>query len=165
MTIKELRDEQNLSQAEFGESIGVSAQSVGAYEKGKTKPSEKVLDKIIEVYGVAVATAANTAKSVSEKAAKAAGVAKETVSRTAKTAMDKAKDVQSRLDKAVQDAKDSMAAQKIASKMVIQSPMGGEITPEEIMEKIGPADRVYVRVDENKAYWVRGEESGSVDLW
>ena len=33
------------------------------------------------------------------------------------------------------------------------------------MEKIGPADRVYVRVDENKAYWVRGEESGSVDLW
>ena len=31
--------------------------------------------------------------------------------------------------------------------------------------KIGKADKVYIRVDENKAYWVRGEEVGSVDLW
>ena len=31
--------------------------------------------------------------------------------------------------------------------------------------KVGTADQVYVRVDENKAYWVRGEETGSVDLW
>ena len=35
----------------------------------------------------------------------------------------------------------------------------------EILEKIGEADSVYIRVDQNKAYWVRGEESGSVDLW
>ena len=52
-----------------------------------------------------------------------------------------------------------------AVRFVIQSPLGGEITPEEILAKVGEADTVYVRVDENKAYWVRGEETGSVDLW
>ena len=49
--------------------------------------------------------------------------------------------------------------------VIIQSPIGGEITPEAILAKVGEADTVYVRVDENKAYWVRGEEHGSVDLW
>ena len=49
--------------------------------------------------------------------------------------------------------------------VVIQSPMGGSITPEEIIKKTGPVDAVYVRVDENKAYWVKGEETGAVDLW
>ena len=29
----------------------------------------------------------------------------------------------------------------------------------------GEVDKVYVRVDENKAYWVRGDETGAVDLW
>ena len=50
-------------------------------------------------------------------------------------------------------------------KVVIQSPMGGSITPEEVLAKTGPVDSVYIRVDENKAYWVKGEETGSVDLW
>lgn len=49
--------------------------------------------------------------------------------------------------------------------VIIQSPIGGEITPEAILAKVGEADTIYVRVDENKAYWVKGEEHGSVDLW
>ena len=58
-------------------------------------------------------------------------------------------------------------AAKAAAKpeMIIQSPMGGNITPEEILAKVGKADKIYIRVDENKAYWVRGKETGSVDLW
>ena len=51
------------------------------------------------------------------------------------------------------------------TKIVIQSQMGGEITPDEILAKIGEADTVYIRVDQNKAYWVKGKETGSVDLW
>ena len=49
---------------------------------------------------------------------------------------------------------------------MIQSPLVGEITPAEILAKL-PAnvDKVYVRVDQNKAYRVKSEESGSVDLW
>ena len=61
------------------------------------------------------------------------------------------------------------AARKTATKktaeVVIQSPLGGEITGAEILARVGNVDKVYVRVDENKAFWVRGEESGSVDLW
>ena len=56
------------------------------------------------------------------------------------------------------------AAKKVAE-VVIQSPLGGEITSAEILERVGKADKVYVRVDQNKAYWVNGEETGSIDLW
>ncbi len=61
-------------------------------------------------------------------------------------------------------AKKAPAAKK-GTEVIIQSPMGGNITPEEILAKVGKADKIYVRVDENKAYWVRGKETGSVDLW
>ena len=59
------------------------------------------------------------------------------------------------------------AAKKAAPKneIIIQSPMGGEITPAEILAKVGPVDQVYVRVDENKLYWVKGKESGSMEIW
>ena len=56
------------------------------------------------------------------------------------------------------------AAKKVAE-VIIQSPLGGEITGAEILARVGDVDKVYVRVDENKAYWVRGEETGDVDLW
>ncbi len=55
-------------------------------------------------------------------------------------------------------------AKKVAE-VIIQSELGGEITPDAILKKVGAVDKIYVRVDQNKAYWVRGEETGSVDLW
>lgn len=57
------------------------------------------------------------------------------------------------------------AAAKKTAEVIIQSPLGGEITGAEILARVGNVDKVYVRVDENKAYWVRGDETGSVDLW
>ena len=56
-------------------------------------------------------------------------------------------------------------AAKKTAEIIIQSPFGGEITGAEILSRVGKADKIYVRVDENKAYWVNGEETGSVDLW
>ena len=56
-------------------------------------------------------------------------------------------------------------AAKKTAEVIIQSPLGGEITGAEILKRVGDVDKVYVRVDENKAYWVRGDETGSVDLW
>jgi len=56
------------------------------------------------------------------------------------------------------------AAKKVAE-VIIQSPLGGEITSAEILDRVGKVDKVYVRVDQNKAYWVNGEETGSIDLW
>ena len=60
-----------------------------------------------------------------------------------------------------------------AMRLIIQSPSGQEITPEDVRAKIsttaGAVDRVYIRPDEGKAYWVRGEgereEHGAVELW
>ena len=57
------------------------------------------------------------------------------------------------------------AAKKAAPEVIVQSPLGGEISYDEILAKVGQADKIYVRVDQNKAYWVRGEETGDVDLW
>ena len=56
-------------------------------------------------------------------------------------------------------------AAKKAVEVIIQSELGGEITADAILAKVGEVEKIYVRVDQNKAYWVRGEETGSVDLW
>ena len=47
----------------------------------------------------------------------------------------------------------------------IQSPFGHEITPAVIMDKVGEVDSVYIRVDQNKLYWVKDEENGAIDIW
>ena len=51
------------------------------------------------------------------------------------------------------------------TEIFIQSPLGGTITPDEIIAKAEGADKIYVRVDENKAYWVKGQQNGAVNLW
>ena len=59
------------------------------------------------------------------------------------------------------------------AQLIIQSPSGQEITADDIRAKIstavGAVDKVYIRADEGKAYWVRGkgdkEDHGAVDLW
>ena len=55
---------------------------------------------------------------------------------------------------------------KYADEIVIQSPLGGEITPEQIVAKLPVGvDCVFVRVDQNKLWWIRGEETGNVEIW
>ncbi len=51
--------------------------------------------------------------------------------------------------------------------IIIQSPMGGYITPADIAKKVPKnTEDVYVRVDENKLYYVLNNgESGDVDIW
>ena len=58
------------------------------------------------------------------------------------------------------------APQKYANEIIIQSPMGGEISTEQVIRKL-PAgvECVFVRVDQNKLWWIRGEETGNVDIW
>ena len=59
------------------------------------------------------------------------------------------------------------ARKKAPLRVIIQSPYGGEITPEEIAAKIPEqATDVYVRVDQNKLWWLKNdEEYGSVSIW
>ena len=61
-------------------------------------------------------------------------------------------------------AKETAQTKKTA--VLIQSQFGGTISPEEVLERIPcGCDTVYIKPEENKAYWVRGDESGSIDLW
>ena len=216
MTIKELREAKQLSQAALAKAIGVSASAISAIEAGKNKVSEKVAAAVKTVYGEVIevegkvagnkAKAAEvkaeikaTEKKVEEKAKTTAAKAKpaatkakaaeKKVEEKAKTTAVKAKKVAAKAkatekkvgekaktaaaaalvtEKKVEEkAKEKKAAKQAAKKaeVLIQSPMGGEISPEAILKKVGKVDKVYIRVDENKAYWVKGDESGSVDLW
>ena len=48
----------------------------------------------------------------------------------------------------------------------IQSPLGGNITPEEVAAKMPEGtEACFVRVDQNLIWWVRGEETGAVEIW
>ena len=48
----------------------------------------------------------------------------------------------------------------------IQSPLVGNITPEEVAEKMPEGTECcFVRVDQNLIWWVRGEETGAVEIW
>ena len=142
MTIRELRKERNLTQEAFAASIGVSVVSVRAYEAGRTVPGEKVRSAIRDRYGVDVAL-------VEKKPAGKKAAAKKAEPKQKKAAT----------------AKKRVAAKK-EPQIIVQSPLGGEITPFAILAKVGQdVDKVYIRVDLNKAFWVRGNETGSVDLW
>ncbi len=52
--LKRLRQENNWSQEQLAERIGVKRLAVGKYESGQTKPSAETLQKISEVFGVSI---------------------------------------------------------------------------------------------------------------
>jgi DNA-binding XRE family transcriptional regulator len=160
MNLKELRTQLNLTQAALAKELGVTSKTISLIESGKMKLSDKLSAKINEVYGGAEAAAIAEAEKAFEAEAKAAvadkkGRKKAPAKKTA-TAEKKA------------TAKKAPVAKKQSSAtplVILQSPFGGEITAEEILSKVGSVDKVYVRIDQNKAYWVKGEENGEVDLW
>ena len=48
----------------------------------------------------------------------------------------------------------------------IQSPLGGNITPEQVEAMLPEGtESAYIRVDQNLIWWVRGEETGAVEIW
>ncbi len=154
MKIKELREKYKLTQAALAKSLGVSSITISAVETGRTKVSDRLSDKIREVYGEIVEPETKRGKTAEKAAAKKTKPARKKTAAAAKSA---AAEPGNKIEKKARRAK--------KAKVVIQSPMGGEITTEDILKMIGEAETVYVRVDQNKAYWVKGDETGSVELW
>ena len=189
MTIKEFRLSQNLSRNDLAAALGISVSSEQSYEYGYRNPSKKVIEKIKEVYGVdlnAPETAvAEAAPIVEEKPARRGRKKKDADAETTPAVEEKVGEtlakskrgrkkkeqptpapVDESLLKMQNDADAAVHALFDAkSAVIIQSPMGGEIDVNEILAKVGPVNKVYVRVDQNAAYWVRGDESGAVNLW
>ena len=148
MTIKELREKYNLSQSALAKAIGVSSSAISNMESGRMKASAKIADAVKNVYGEVIEVGG-------EKAAEAVLKAEEKHEKTANAGK-----------KVINYAEAAMKRLMMQMRgFVVQSPLGGEITPDMIYERVGDVDRVYIRVDQNKAYWVKGEETGSVDLW
>ena len=104
----------------------------------------------------AARTAVETAAQ-SDEAVAAQIEAKKTVRKAARKAKKVAEPI-------VEDAK--RAARRASLSIIIQSPMGGAVSTDEIAKKVPKGtDAVYVRVDENMLYWVKGKETGSVNIW
>ena len=192
MTIKEFRISQKLSQVELATALGISVSSERAYEYGARNPSATVVTRIKELYGVDLAAAeAAPAPAVEEVPAKkprtrkkketaAEAAPAEPVPAVEEKAEKPAKRTRKKKDAeaapaepvpAVEEkvdekpAKKPRARKKTTPTVIIQSIMGGEINVEQIIAKVGEVDTIYVKPEENAAFWVRGEETGAVNLW
>lgn len=139
--VKNVRESLSLSKSALAKLIGVSPSAVGNYESGKNKPKDEIIAKIKELVKEESVLGADQAKEesapVDEKEEATEKIMPEPIEGDAK-----------------------------ATSIVIESQMGGTITTEEILSRIPEGcDTVYVKPEENAAYWVKGEESGVVNLW
>ena len=57
MTLKELREKNELTQAAFAKALGVSTSLISSIESGAKQITDKVADKVLEVYDVVIETA------------------------------------------------------------------------------------------------------------
>ena len=126
-----------------------------ATKKKVAEEVKAVEEKVEKAVKKAPAKAKAAAKKVEDKVVAEEIEVKKTAAKTARKTKETVKKVES-------------AAKKPAGKLeiIVQSPMGGNITAEEIAAKLPKgAETVFVRVDQNKLWWIKGEETGSVDIW
>ena len=187
MTIKELREKYNLTQSALARSLGVSSNAISGIEGGRIKLSPKMSAKIKEVYGEELTSAAT------EKPSEAATATPEKKTTTKKAAPEKSAahkatpekpgeavvieatapaaptpEKNTILEKAAETVAAAPKAEKktpVAPTVILQSPFGGEITVDAVKTLVGEVDKVYVRIDQNKLYWVKGKETGAIDIW
>ena len=128
----------------------------------KKTAADKIAAEEIEVKKT-VRKTARKVKEAAEAAAQSDAVVAEEIEakKTTRKAVRKGEDA---VEPVVKEAK--KAVRRASLNIIIQSPMGGAISTDEIARKIPKdADSVYVRVDENMLYWVRGKETGAVNIW
>ena len=126
-----------------------------ATKKKVAEEVKAVEEKVEKAVKKAPAKAKAAAKKVEDKVVAEEIEVKKTAAKTARKTKETVKKVES-------------AAKKPAGKLeiIVQSPMGGNITAEEIAAKLPKgAETVFVRVDQNRLWWIKGEETGSVDIW
>ena len=179
--IKELRTKNNLTMKAFGESIGVSGAAVSNYESGRKQPGQETLARISEVYDISkewlmgevnetkeaakmLKTAVEIAAPVvAEELAEQAAAAGQEVKKAVKVSTRQAEETQAPTNGSVKECAPKKTS---APELIIESLFGGQITAEEILRKVPKeAEKVYVKPDENKAYWSGDGKVGSVDLW
>lgn len=174
--LTKIREEKNLTKGEFAKLLGISAMLLGKYEKGSCKIPESIAEKLEALADDAAATeievkktVRKSARSVEETVEAAAGddAVVATEIEVKKAAAKASREAEEAIKNVEETAKRS--AKKIAGipNIFIQSLAGGCITPEEIIKKVPKkTSDVYVKVEENKLYYVlENGETGDVDIW
>ena len=174
--LTKIREAKKLSKKEFAELLGISPMMLGKYEKGSCAIPESIAEKLAAASDAVTGLEIGVKKDVR----KAARTARETVEAAAGSDAAVATEIEVRknarkavrtVKKAVEGAADlaKKSAMKAAGipNIVIQSSMGGYISAEEIGKRVPKnTTDVYVRVDENKLYYVLDNgETGDVDIW
>ena len=127
---------------------GIAWQTVNKWMKEKEKNTPDEIKEVVEEIAEVVAT------TVEEKAAEPAATSVE--EKKAPVAEEKA---------------DEPAAPVVEERvdLIIESTMGGQISADEIInrvkEKRSDAAKIYVKPEENKAYFTYGDSVGHVELW
>ncbi len=176
--LKTIREDKKHSKGDFAKLLGITPMLLGRYESGKIQIPEEIEKKVKELPDTVVATeieVKKTARKAGRKVKEAAEAAITAVKdqaaateieikKTARKGSRKAKETASKAADALKES-----AKKTAGipTIIIQSPMGGYITSDDIAKKVPKNTvNVYVRVDENKLYYVLEDgETGDVDIW
>ena len=181
MTSEELtkiREDKKLSKSDFAKLLGITPMLLGKYEKGSIAIPADVEKKLLAAADTAAAVEIEVKKTVRKGARNAKEAIKDTAAIVKEAAKDEAAATEIEVKKTVRKAgrKAKKAAENAVTELaeavsgpdiIIQSPMGGYITPADIVNKV-PKDTaaVYVRVDENKLYYVlKNGDKGDVDIW
>ena len=168
--LTKIREDKKLSKKEFAELLGVTAMLLGRYEKGSCAIPESIAEKLKEAADAAAATEIEVKKNTRKAGRKAKEAVEEVAAEVKETVEDKivAEEIEAKktVRKAGRKAKEAVAA-AITPNIIIQSPMGGIITAEDISAKVPKGTKdIYVRVDENKLYYVlENGETGDADIW
>ena len=167
---------EKLADALTGIEIGVKKD----IRKGARTVKEKAEEAVNGIKEAAADQTLATGIEIKKTARKAARTAKEAVEAAAGSDAAVATEIEVRKNarkaartakQAIEDAADRVKESAMKAigipHIVIQSPMGGYITAEEIGERVPKnTTDVYVRVDENKLYYVLDNgETGDVDIW
>ena len=154
-SVKELRSAFRLSQDGFGSIVGISGTAVGHYETGRSNPSRKILDRIQAAFGVELILPEKEGKA-GKRAAKAGD--------TAEAAETVAEEKPRRGRKASGAAKPRKPKKVYLPAVELLSGDGSAYSLADILARAGEAETISIRLDEKKAVWTRGDESGEFDL-
>lgn len=136
MTLKELREKNELTQAAFAKALGVSTSLISSIESGAKQITDKVANKVLEVYDVVIETAekaegkVESAKGSLEKkrskVRKAAEKVKAQVTSTAKDASALAEEAFGTTEEAVKPS--SMNKTELISKVAAENKLTQKLT-------------------------------------
>ena len=140
------------------------------------KTAAPVLEKVEKAVAPALEEAKKTAAPESKKAEKAVAPADVKPAKTPAPAAEKAEiAVESAAAETVKEAQKGPGGKKskkaVEPVVMIESAMGGQISMEEILKRVNEAVKakehleIYIKPEDNKAYYSSEAGDGSIDLW